>query len=198
MKFKTGDYVILLNGANIPAFYGGWNKARMAQHVGDVVKLGAPSSATDKNGKPKGFWLPAGSLDLIWDVRAMKLAKPRAVLITWDPSEPNLIRAKETDTGKRAVAKCHPGDKFDFKTGALLACERVLTEEKPELWSGIVICTYGIPGRTTTGRLYHVKNGVLRFDNGDLTQAHKDATSFEDFAKYFTSKFIEYKGESQA
>lgn len=196
MKFKTGDYVILLNGANIPAFYGGWNKVSMAHHVGDVVKLGAPSSATDKDGQPKGFWLLAGGLDLLWDVRAMKLARPRAVLITWDPAEPNLIRAKEIDTGKQAVAKCHPGDKFDFKTGALLACERVLTEKK--LWSGIVICVKASGAGLTSGRLYHVKDGALRYDDGELSPVYGNEIDFENFCAGFASEFIEYKGESQA
>lgn len=196
---KTGDMVTLLDGSNVPNFYGFWSKNTMTELIGKSAKLGCPSSATDRDGKPLGYWVSVDGYprSFMWDARALEPIKPRKILITWDPAAPKYIRAKELGTEKQATARCHPGDTFDFKTGALLACERLLTEEKPNLWSGIVICTRGWKDCTTVGRLYHVKNGSLRFDNGEQSLAHNDATSFKTFTKYFASEFVEYKGESQ-
>ena len=126
--------------------------------------------------------------------QSMKAAQLR-VLILQDKNDPRRIIAKDLRTGRISVARCHPGDAFDFKAGALLACERVLTTDR--LWSGIVICVKPAGNCLTKGRLYHVKNGALRYDDGELSQVCGYETDFENFCQGFASEFIEYKGESE-
>ena len=118
------------------------------------------------------------------------------VLILQDLNDPRRILAKDLKTGRISTAKCHPGDQFEFKTGALLACERVLTPVK--LWSGIAICVQTRSKLLTEGKLYHVKDGMLRFDDGSHSPCDGNETDFETFNAGFKSEFIEYKGESLA
>ena len=44
----------------------------------------------------------------------------------------NQVIAFDKATGKKAVAKCHPGDEFDFNIGAKLAFERLMGVSKEE------------------------------------------------------------------
>lgn len=45
----------------------------------------------------------------------------------------NKVIALDKSTGEKAVAKCSPEDKFDFKTGAKLAFERLTGEDKTKI-----------------------------------------------------------------
>ena len=65
------------------------------------------------------------------------------------------------------------------------------------LWSGLVVCTIARSPKLTKGRLYEVKNGSLRFDDGSVSLPDGCETTFENFCCGFESEFIEYKGDSQ-
>lgn len=67
--------------------------------------------------------------------------------------------------------------------------------EKPKLWNGKVVCVskQGTCRYWTPGKVYDVKDGVIRDDDGDRRFG---IVSAEDAAKkcLFTATFIEYKG----
>lgn len=61
---------------------------------------------------------------------------------------------------KTATAKCSPGDKFSFETGAKIAFERLLdyAEKEPKYFNGKAVCVEGYPG-FTVGRIYEFVDG---------------------------------------
>lgn len=52
--------------------------------------------------------------------------KPESIVI-YQKNE--TVVAKNTATGEKAIAKCHPDDEFDFKTGATVAFDRLMGRE---------------------------------------------------------------------
>ena len=97
--------------------------------------------------------------------------------------------AIDQSTGKKAVAKCHPDDTYDFYTGAKLAVER-LTE--PEYYNGKVVCV-DLEERhkhlLTKGKVYEFVDGILTYDNGSTSISK--IKSFEEIKEAFLSEFIE-------
>lgn len=101
----------------------------------------------------------------------------------------NSVIAKDRSTGKNAVAKCHPDDEFDFMVGAKLALERLSQPDEPKYYNGKVVCVKSSLSSLTVGKIYEVKDGQFKDDNGDVMPIY--IKSFEDFDKHFLSKFIE-------
>ena len=97
--------------------------------------------------------------------------------------------AIDQSVGKKAVAKCHPDDTYDFYTGAKLAVER-LTE--PEYYNGKVVCV-DLEERhkhlLTKGKVYEFVDGILTYDNGSTSISK--IKSFEEIKEAFLSEFIE-------
>lgn len=63
------------------------------------------------------------------------------------------------------------------------------------LWSGLVICINSRSPYLTAGRIYEVKDGALRFDNGVLSYVTGEEIDFDGFCNTFDSDFLEYRGE---
>ena len=103
----------------------------------------------------------------------------------------NSVIAKDRNTGKNAVAKCHPDDEFDFMVGAKLALERLSQPDEPKYYNGKVVCVKSITPSLTVGKIYEVKDGQFKDDDGDVMPLYNGRIkSFEDFDKYFVSSFI--------
>lgn len=110
----------------------------------------------------------------------------------------NKVVALDKNKGMTFEAICGPDDKFDFYTGADIAFERLRgrkeapkarEEEAPKYFTGEVVCIK-CGGAFTVGKIYKVKNGVLKKDNGCTTQGFE---SVDALNKYFVSQFIEVK-----
>lgn len=97
------------------------------------------------------------------------------------------VIALDKRTGKKAEAKCHPDDEFDFKTGAKLAFERLLEEpeNKEEYYNGKIIFTKG-DSTFKTGHIYEVVDGKIKSPlSGKLFPLGFAFKSLEDVKKYF-------------
>ena len=102
----------------------------------------------------------------------------------------NSVIAKDKVTGKKAVAKYHPDD--DFMVGAKLASERLSQPDEPKYYNGKVVCVKSFTQSLTVGKIYNVKDGKLKDDDGNVMPLDTGRIkSFEDFDKYFISEFIE-------
>lgn len=112
----------------------------------------------------------------------------------------NVIALDKRD-GKKAVAKCSPEDTFDFATGAKIAFDRLIGNEKPketEYWSGKAVCVEnrGIRDGFTVGKVYTFINGKTTDDYGcERPRGYRIKTLKGYEERTGILKFIEYKGE---
>lgn len=108
----------------------------------------------------------------------------------------NQVIALNKTTKKKGIAICSPEDKFDFYFGAELALGRLAgTKEPPKepntfpLYTGDVVCTRSDYRYFTKGKIYHVKNGIIKDDEGDCRIPF---STFEQLNAYFSyADFIE-------
>lgn len=124
-KFKVGDKVRILDGASIEKYTGGWVGAPMKKHVGKVATIRKAVSCSDDR---IGYGLK--EIDFVWDERGLELekeSKNETIVIYRKDRE---VIALDKRTGKKAVAKCSPKDKFDFELGARLAFERLFGNDE--------------------------------------------------------------------
>lgn len=93
------------------------------------------------------------------------------IVITTDGHETKCIRYNPDGTKDQTVATCHPDDKFNFDTGAMLAFSRMYNlpdnSVKPDVVDGDYICVKNIGGGFTVGKIYHFDNGYAFDDDGD-------------------------------
>ena len=81
-----------------------------------------------------------------------------------------------------ATARCAPEDKFDFTVGAKLAMERLNAEvNKPKYYNGKVVCIKADTGHWTVGKVYEVKDGIVR-SNYDMVHPRFNETPYRDEA----------------
>lgn len=127
-KFKVGDKVRILDGSIIENYAGRWIGAGMKKYVGKVVTIRKTIPYSDDR---IGYWMK--EINFIWDERGLepeKESKNETIVIYRKDRE---VIALDKRTGKKAVAKCSPKDKFDFELGARLAFERLFgNDEKKE------------------------------------------------------------------
>lgn len=122
-KFKVGDRVV--GNAKADGRYmvtkKGW--------TGYVVEVTGSAHITVNEDKNANYGYPVcpDYFDLVKEVKA---DFPKVVITT--DGKTTLARYYEGGkVAKRAEAKCHPKDEFDFAIGAKLACERLM-DTKPE------------------------------------------------------------------
>lgn len=103
------------------------------------------------------------------------------------------------NTNKKAVAKCHPDDEFNFETGARIAFDHLIApkpdpkEEHPKYYNGkitITKCDMGMLSAWyerpfTVGKTYDIKDGRFTTDNGGIFPVKRYITSIEDLRDYF-------------
>lgn len=103
---------------------------------------------------------------------------------------------------KSATAKCSPDDKFDFATGARIAFDRLIGQEKaeqeekkPQHYNGKVVCAkrgykcYCPVNGLTAGKIYTVIDGkIVDFDNGYKSTVYAD--SLEHLCCYMGHEFV--------
>lgn len=151
-KFKVGDRVRVLDGANIPTYTGGWFPEDMKKLIGNVYTI--TNLRTDFN-------YPAYMIKdisfFILDERGLELAESTTTenktnnskyfknWITkmnkkfWDnpnyhfcyDSNQKTVLVANLKTGKQGIAKCHPSDEFDRSTGIAIAYARCCGKPVP-------------------------------------------------------------------
>ena len=182
-KFKVGDKVRILDGSTIKGYTGGWN-VDMKRYIGEIVTI---QSVRQHSSMPNSYLLEKHQY--LWDERGLELVKPEKIIIYRNGSE---VIAKNTATGKTGVAKCNPADEFDFNIGAKLAFKHLMNSKsvKPKYYSGKVVCVSSNSSFYTKGKIYEIKDGVGKDDEGD-TMTYKPVKSFEEFNQKMLSTFIE-------
>ena len=128
MKFKVGDRVKCVNDGILrkpivgklgTIVVSGANDCDYGVEFDDYIN-GHSCGYSCKNGH--GWYCNGNMLDLV--------TKEKPIMIYRKGRE---VIAEDKDTGKTGAAKCNPSDEFDFYTGAKLALERLMGEEKKKV-----------------------------------------------------------------
>ena len=125
-KFKVGDKVRILDGSNIKNYVGGWVQ-EMGRYVGEVYKVA--NVVHDSSGSSMYKYKLEG-VCYVWDERSLERCGNETIVIY---RKDNDVIALDKRTGKKAIEKCSPEDKFDFNIGAKLAFERLMNGNKENI-----------------------------------------------------------------
>lgn len=198
-KYKIGDKIKIRSWDSMAKEYGvddrggidvsgnPWFSPRMKEYCGrtltikEVTEYGNYTTEEARDGKY--HWRFGDAM--------IETAKPSVVIY----ANGNVVTAVDKSTGKTAEAFCNPDDKFDFYTGASIAYERLrgrmsparVPETKPKYFTGKVVCIKN-GGDFTVGKIYEIKNGVLKDNTGYGFRAF---TSVEDVNEGLCSQFVE-------
>lgn len=176
-KFKVGDRVRIRAWDDMVAEYGldcdGDINIRPSFVRGMRSLCGKTATITEKpmycDGQSIRFKLAFDdtSKDVNWNYSAdmLELVKKsdETIVIRRDGAE---VIAMDKRDGHTAKAKCSPDDEFDFSVGAKLALERLFEKPKQYLNCRAVCAETKSYSLWTVGKIYDVKNGIFRNDNG--------------------------------
>ena len=123
-KFKVGDKVRILDGSTIKNYAGGWT-TRMGRYVGEIHEI---SNVEHLSSDSTNYRLE--DVAYVWDERGLERCGNETIVIYRKDNE---VIALDKRTGKKAIAKCSPEDKFDFNIGAKLAFERLMNSDKESI-----------------------------------------------------------------
>lgn len=161
-KFKVGDKVRV---CNVPSTSNSIKK----NYLDKVYTIGYV-----RNDYPSGFhYSMVEDRTFFWRDEELCLAcsDNEKIVITADGTETLARRYVDGKVVDRAIAKCHPDDKFDFLIGAMVAFDRLVGEkeseepEKPKYYNGKVVCVKSaFPEYWTVGKVYEFIDGST-FDN---------------------------------
>lgn len=181
-KFKVGDRVTIKEGLIVDKQYNGitflWGMLPYCKKSGIIKFISVTGTCTVDFKSTKLYLSPC-----------MLQHVNEKIIIYRNGAE---VVAKNTATGKTGEAKCNPDDEFDFNIGATLAFERLINPEpeKPKYYTGKVVCVSPATSFYTKGKIYEIKDGVGKDDDGDK-MTNKPVKSFEEFSQAMLSKFIE-------
>lgn len=121
-KFKVGDKVRILDGSKIKNYVGGWY-TNMKKYVDTITTI----SCVCKSRSGKIGYKCHDISNYIFDGRGLERCGNETIVIYRKDNE---VIALDKRTGKKAIAKCSPEDKFDFNIGAKLAFDRLMNGNK--------------------------------------------------------------------
>lgn len=110
----------------------------------------------------------------------------------------NKVVACDKQTKKEGIAICSPEDEFNFYIGAELALARLAGTKEPakergsKYYSGDIVCVSTAASNLTVGKIYKVREGKFRDNNGGVHGSIYPYTSFEDLKANHLSKFVEF------
>lgn len=129
-KFKPGEYVRVKKFDKRPS---NWNSEGKMDHLmGEIVKI------TELDDNYVGVY--DKKHDYTWVFKFDQVEKAKNVIVIYQKENQTIALNKET--GKKAVAKCHPDDEFDFEIGAKLAFQRLVggkKDEKDEILDSFIV-----------------------------------------------------------
>jgi hypothetical protein len=191
-KFKVNDRVIVNGDSGTKIFN---------EKNGTVLEVSGSYCLIefDENiGGHDGILKPFGKPHHCWYVHhsIIRPYKNEVIVIYRDG---NKVVAKDKSTGEKAVARCHPDDKFDFKYGAVVAFNRLhgveLEQEEPKYYSGRIICINDgtLTDVLTVGKIYEVVNGRCVVNKGKILTSSPIVSLADLNARFSTIRFIEVK-----
>lgn len=150
-KFKVGDKVVIKDGSNIKHYEGGWIKD-MAEYIGRTCTI---SFVADRENGDYAYRMK--EIDYTWDERGLAPAEDKIII----SKEGNKVTAK--CNGLTGIARCNPEDVFEFKTGAILAIERLFADmDKIKEGDSVVVTNTGCTYSTYTSWVVdNIKDKVL-------------------------------------
>lgn len=125
-KFKVGDYVRVKKFKERPV---GWAKDGTMDYLMGRIVLIIDVFETFK-GTNTLLWICDEKSNTSHCVSTKWVEKENKAIAIY--MKGNQVIALDKATGKKAVAKCHPDDEFDFNIGAKLAFERLIGVSKEE------------------------------------------------------------------
>lgn len=183
-KYKAGDKVRVKVFDKKPA---NWNSDGKMDHLmGKVVSI--------ENVMNEGRYEIYDKVhQRTWIMQSDQFEPVECIVVYRSDSE---VIALDKSTGEKATAKCNPSDEFDFKIGAKLSFERLLANiGSTEYYNGTIVFNKNDGSCITAGRLYDVKNGKIRLDNGCIFPNIAPFMTIADIKAYFgDSSAGGYKG----
>ncbi len=215
-QFKVGDLVRVADGGQHYSTYAEWVE-KNAPDALQEWETGRHYTVHNLEGRvvvaaPHGGL--SGSNDTLYLVRAtdgslfligedglglVERSHRNAKIIITTDGRTTLARLYDGKTViKSAEAKCAPSDEFDFKVGAKLAFDRLMSKPEPEYYSGKVVCVES-DGGFTVGKLYEFDNGKVKDDDGAMRPLSRyRVKTLEDWntskRRSRLARFIEFKG----
>lgn len=187
-KFKVGDRVKVIatvtgaRGARIGDI--GTIKVVGGTDLKYAVEFDNPSAEYHNAGgycmEDHGYWCSDEMLEL---------AKPETIVIYRKDNE---VIALDKSTGKKAIARCCPKDTFDFETGAKLAFDRLLINNK-----------FGAPNIREVKRIAKVGEYIKIVNpSGCISDEHKagdilKVIKVDDLGAYYKDKLWKYAEHSE-
>ena len=185
-KFKVGDKVKVKEVEAGTISHGYTFANGMSECIGKEFTI-------EKDHGCGAYWLE--STWYFWAEDWLEPVEPETIVIYRNGDK---TIAVDKIAGKKAEAKCSKDDTYDFYTGAKIAFERLIGEDKakeepkPKLYNGKVVCVKSLCVSITKGKIYEFKDGYSKYDNGARMPCMFDAaTSFEDLENKIDGKFIE-------
>lgn len=191
MKFKVGDRVrVIKNAEGAPsAIIGDIGTIKhIDNHVSHPVKIAVEfdnerlgyHTCGSLIGHNKGYWCSAEMLE--------KVNNESIVIYRKD----NKVIALDKSTGKKAEAKCNTEDTFDFKTGAKVAFERLMSEVT---FRALCVKDYKVNRRTVfeKGKVYEWINGTCIRDDGSLSREYDSFEELLERNPLYTDCLVELK-----
>ena len=129
-KFKVGDKVRIIDGSKIENCTGHWSvgKEGMNEYIGEEHAIESVSS--NENGMI--YYILSDIPPFIWDERGLEKVKKESPknelskesIVIYNNGR--VVTALDKNTKEKCTAKCNPKDKYDFKTGAIIAFSRLI------------------------------------------------------------------------
>lgn len=133
------------------------------------------------------WWI--ASENLVLDNDKKKKNAKEGIYIFREGSE---VIAKDINSKKVGVSKCHPDDEFDFVFGAKLALSRLL--EEMEVLNCKFVVTKSNECSLTVGKIYEVKDGRFRVGSDrSLFPTRHRLTSFDELKAYLGDASVKCK-----
>lgn len=184
MKFKVGDRVRAIrecDGRNLIGYEGTvkvidsgiYVRLPIGVEFDKKFDFGHDLDGSVRNGH--GRWCEESSLELIKDETIVIYRKGNEVI------------ALDKSTGKKAVAKCSPADKFDFNVGAKLAFERLTKNVTFRL---LCINETIISEK---GKIYEFVDSVTTWKDGTHSKKYDDINEFKRKNCITYEHFVELK-----
>ena len=186
MKYKVGDKIRIRNDLEAGKRYGdGVFESGMRNFIGNVATIEDVDSFNEYGLEGSGYWWTDEMIEYLVE----PARKDWKIVIRPDGDTTIATLYNGNSKLKETVANLNPADKYDANIGAKLAFDRLMSREvKPEPYNAKVVCVDngGFNKIFTTGKIYEIKDGLLRADNNRVAKVD----NFDDL-KCCKSKWLE-------
>ena len=198
-KYKVGDKVTIRQWEDMEKEYGLTPERNIRTEVTFVKNMKYMCGNTYKVDEVTGSGNYFVDGWIVSDQMIVKSEKQVLVIYREENATIGVLKENGKEV-KRTVAKLHPDDTYDFKTGVKLITNRMFKDESDigtntnPLYNGKVVCLTNATNshNYTVGKIYEFKKGRLVNDNGLLFPAFP-VHSFDEWKEFSTSVWLEIK-----